>query len=159
MKRRTKILVVLLCIAAGLFLLTRFVVKPHVVFGESMAPTLRTWDVCFMARSYRYEARRDEVVMFRTADDPPLYYIKRVVALPGETIAVERGVVILNGKPMAEPYSTANSLWDMPPTVVPAGRVFVIGDNRAEEGGATWHGLVATRLVTGRLVWHWRWKL
>lgn len=158
MKRRTKILLWVLAVAAGLFLFTRYVAKPFVVVGESMAPTLHSWDLCIMQCVHRYQPQRGDIVMFRTADDPPVHFIKRVIALPGETVAVEKGRVQLNGAPLAEPYATNNSDWDLAVTNVPTGRVFVIGDNRAEGGTETWHGFVATRLVIGKLVWHGRWK-
>ncbi len=158
MKRRTKILLAMLAVAAAMFLLTRFVVKPFVVVGESMSPTLRSWDLCLMQRVYQYQPRRGDIVMFRTADDPPVYFIKRVIALPGERVAVHCGAVQLNGAPMPEPYTTANSDWEFTVTNVPPGRVFAMGDNRAEGGMETWRGFVATRLVIGRLIWHGRWK-
>ena len=79
--------------AMGVILL--FVVKgigaPAVVFGESMWPTLRPWDVCWMRRSRPYAPARGDIIMFRTVDDPPLRFIKRVIALPGETIAIQTG--------------------------------------------------------------------
>ena len=157
-KRRTKILLWLLACVAVLFLLARYVASPFVVVGESMSPTLYSWDLCIMQRIYHYQPRRGDIIMFRTADDPPIHFVKRVVALPGEAVAVSNGVVRLNGMPLPEPYTTANSNWDLAPTNVPPGRVFVIGDNRAEGGTETWYGFVATRLVIGRLVWHGRWK-
>lgn len=138
--------------------MTRFVARPCVVVGESMVPSLRPWDVCLMRRVYRYEPQRGDVVMFRTVDDPPLFFIKRVVGLPGEKVSVEHGEIRINGAPLAEPYTPVKSDWSMAATNVPAGRVFVIGDNRAEEGRMTWRGCVATRLVTGKMVWHGRWK-
>ena len=141
-----------------LFLLSRFVAKPCVIVGESMSPTLRSWDLCLMKRVYQYLPQRADVVMFRTADDPPIHFIKRVIALPGEIVAVSNGVVQLNGAPLAEPYSTVNSDWRLASTNVPPGRVFVLGDNRGENGTETWYGFVATRLVIGKLIWHWRWK-
>jgi signal peptidase I len=123
-----------------------------------MAPTLRSWDLCLMQRVYHYQPRRGDIVMFRTADDPPVYFIKRVIALSGETVAVSNGVVHLNGAPLAESYSTRNSDWSFVATSVPPGRVFVVGDNRGESGTESWHGMVATRLVIGKLIWQWRWK-
>jgi signal peptidase I len=158
MRRRTKILCWVLAVVGVLFLLSRFVAKPCVIVGESMSPTLRSWDLCLMQRVYHYQPRRADVVMFRTADDPPIHFIKRVIALPGETVAVSHGVVQLNGSSLAESYTTINSDWQMSSTNVPPDRVFVIGDNRAEGGTETWYGFVATRLVIGKLIWHWRWK-
>jgi len=158
MKRRAKILWWLLGCAAAAFLAARYVASPFVVVGESMSPTLRSWDLCVLQRVYHYQPRRGDVILFRTADDPPVHFIKRVIAVPGETVAVSCGVVQLNGAPLPESYTTASSNWDLAPTNVPPGRVFVIGDNQAEGGTETWRGFVATRLVMGRLIWHGRWK-
>jgi len=158
LKRRTKVLLWLLALAAGMFLFSRYVAKPFVVIGESMAPTLHSWDCGVMQWVRQYEPRRGDIVMFRTADDPPIHFIKRVIALPGETVAVNDGVIQINSVPLREAYSTAYSDWNLSPTNVPPGRVFVIGDNRGRGGYETWHGFVATRLVIGRLIWHWRWK-
>jgi signal peptidase I len=96
--------------------------------------------------------------MFRTADHPPLRFIKRVVALPGETIALSNGVVWINAVSLAEPYTTLNPSWELPATNVPPGRVFVIGDNRAVPMDGAVVGLVATRLVEARMVASWRWR-
>lgn len=158
MKGRAKSVLWLLVIGAGVFLVVEFVVSLRVVVGDSMSPTLKSWDLCLMQRVYHYEPRRAEIVTFRTADDPPLYFVKRVIALPGETIAIEHGVFQINGKPLPEPYTTGNPEWQMDPTPVPAGKVFVVGDNRDFEREAYVQGLVATRLVQARMIGHWRWK-
>ncbi|HUI05973.1 MAG TPA: signal peptidase I [Verrucomicrobiae bacterium] len=158
MKRRAKSLLWLAAIGFGLFLVGKFVAMPRLVYGESMSPTLEAWDLCLMQPVYHYQPRRGDIVMFRTADDPPLYFVKRVIALPTETIAIEHGVVTLNGVRLPEPYTTVNPEWQMEPARVPAGKVFVIGDNRDRPQEDYVLGLVATRLVKARLLWHWRWK-
>jgi signal peptidase I len=158
MKRRLKSLVWLLVIGACLFLVVKFVAVPHIVYGDSMSPTLKSWDFCLMQRVYHYEPRHGDIVTFRTADDPPLYFVKRVIALPGETVSIDRGVFRINGAPLSEPYTTINPSWQMEPTPVPAGKVFVVGDNRDFGREEYVQGLVATRLVTGRMMQHWRWK-
>jgi len=157
-KRRGKIVFVLLTVVATAFLVARFVVAPYIVYGDSMLPTLNSWELCLMARAQYYEPTRGDIVMFRTADEPVLHFVKRVVALPGETVAIARGAVTIDGKPLDERYTTRNLSWDMPATIVPAGKVFVLGDNRDVALEETVHGIVATRLVEARLVWHWRWK-
>ncbi len=158
MRRRWKYWVVVLLVAAALVFLLKFVVRPSVIVGTSMTPTLQPWELCLLRRVREYEPRRGDIVMFRSADDPPLHLIKRVLALPGETVAIAKGVVLINGVPLTEPYTTLNPMWQMPATNVPAGKVFVLGDNRAVELDETVHGLVATRLVLGRLLWHGRWR-
>ena len=158
MKLRTKIRLSVLAALITLSLVASFVVRPCIVAGESMTPTLRPWDLCFMRVVRHYQPHRGDIVVFRTADDPPLYFIKRVTALPGETISIERGIVGINGASLAEPYTTINPSWQMEPTPVPTGKVFVMGDNRDLPREDYVLGLVATRLIKARLLWHWRWK-
>ena len=158
MRRRFKHLLVVLLAAVVLFLGARFVVTPRVVWGDSMLPTLKSWDFCLMTPLRGNQPRRGDIVMFRTADDPPLYFIKRVIGLPGETVAIRGGVVSVNGQSLNEPYAVTNPTWEMEPVAVPTNKVFVLGDNRDVGLEDTLHGLVATRLVTARMWWHWRWK-
>lgn len=158
MKRRAKSLLWLLIMGTCLFLVTRFVVTPYVVVGDSMTPTLKSWELCVMQRVRHYEPRRGDIVVFRTADDPPLYFVKRVIALPGETVSIEHGVFKFNGAPLSEPYTTINPDWQMEPLLLPEGRIFVVGDNRDFDLEDYVKGPVATRLVMSRMLWHWRWK-
>ena len=158
MKVRTKIRLSVLAAIVGLVLIARFFVQSSIISGESMSPTLQPWDLCLMRVVRHYEPHRGDIVMFRTADNPPLHFIKRVIALPGETISIDCGVVEINGAPLAEPYTTVNPEWNMEPTPVPASKVFVIGDNRDLPREDYLLGLVATRLVDGRLLLYWRLK-
>jgi len=157
-KGRRKVLfgLALAALAAGLTL--KFVVTPYLVVGESMTPTLRHLDLCLMQKVWQYRPQRGDIVVFRTADDPPLFFVKRVIALPGETIGITGGVVQINDQPLPESYTPLNPTWELPPTPVPADKVFVIGDNRTVAPEETLHGLVATRLIKARLLAHWRWK-
>ena len=90
MKRRAKSLLWLVAAGLGLFLVIKFVAAPYVVVGESMTPTLKSWELCVMQRVRHYEPRRGDIVVFRTADNPPLYFVKRVIALPGKPLLRRR---------------------------------------------------------------------
>ena len=158
MRRSAQISFWLLAVVVLLVLTARFVVTPYIVYGDSMLPTLHSWELCVMARAHRYHPGRGDVVMFRTADRPVLHFVKRVIALPGETVEIARGAVTINGQPLDEPYTTRNLNWDMPATIVPSEAVFVLGDNREVELEATVHGMVATRLIEARMLTHWRWR-
>ena len=158
MKRGAKSLLRLLVIGVGVFLVVKFVAVPRIVYGDSMSPTLKSWELCVMQRVWHYEPRRGDIVEFRTADDPPLYFVKRVIALPGETVSIDHGVFKINGAPLSEPYTTINPDWQMEPMPLPAGRIFVVGDNRDFDLEDYVKGPVATRLVQSRMAWHWRWK-
>jgi len=153
-KRRAKFWIGGLAAAAMVGVVAMLVVRPMVVVGPSMEPTLQPWELCVSLRVYHYRPQRGDIVTFRTADNPPLYFVKRVIGLPGETVAIRKGVVLINGRPLPEPYTTVNPAWEVPATVIPPGKVFVAGDNR--EG--TMHMVVATRLVVSKIVWHGRWR-
>ena len=158
MNRRRKRLLGLLLVSGGIGIVAKFFVSPFLVVGESMTPTLANQELCLVSKFPQYEPRRGDIVVFRTSNRPPLRFVKRVVALPGETLAIQHGVVKINGTPVPEPYTTVNADWELPPTVVPAEKVYVIGDNRTVSMDDTLHGLVATHLVEARLLAHWRWR-
>ncbi len=158
MKLRAKSLLWLVLLGVCLFLVAKFVAAPYVVIGDSMSPTLKSWDFCLMRRVRHYQPRRGDIVVFRTADDPPLYFVKRVIALPGETVSIERGIFMINGNPLAEPYTKPNSGWQMAPTIASSAKMFVCGDNRDLPREDYVQGLVALRLVQARMIGHWRWK-
>lgn len=155
---RVRFLLRLLIIGSGILLVVKFVAVPRIVYGDSMSPTLKSWELCVMQRVRHYEPRRGDIVEFRTADDPPLYFVKRVIALPGETVSIERGVFKINGVPLTEPYTTINAGWQMEPIPLPDGKIFVVGDNRDFDLEDYVKGPVAIRLVQTRMAWHWRWK-
>ena len=148
----------MLAVTVVLFVLSRTVVMFTLVAGESMSPTLHTGDGCLGLRVHPYQPKRGDIVTFRTSDDPPMVFIKRVAGLPGETLAVEHGVLKINGQPVAEPYTRVNPDWEIPATPVPAGKVYVLADNRSGMSEDYVQGLVAVRLVQSRVLWHWRWK-
>jgi signal peptidase I len=111
-----------------------------------------------MQRVRSYAPVRGDIIMFRTADDPPLRFIKRVIAEPGEAIEIRAGRVFINQQPLPEPYTTINPAWSLAATNVPPGKVYVIGDNRDVPMEVAVQGLVATRLVQAKMVAHWRWR-
>lgn len=86
--------------------------------------------------------------------------IKRVIGLPGDTIAIRSNVVYVNGKAIAEPYLPAGAKacnGSYPETTVPAGRMWVLGDNRCHSGDSRFGlGMVPEGNVIGRafvIIW------
>lgn len=111
-----------------------FLVQIYVVDGESMLPTLHHGDRLLVNRLvYRLgEPEAGEIVVLQDPQDPRRQLIKRVIAVAGETVEVRNQVVFVDGKPLAEDYTNPMSVHvaDMHPQQVPAGYVFVMGDNR-----------------------------
>jgi signal peptidase I len=157
MKRRTRIIVGL-TILAVLFLVHKFVLTSTLVVGISMTPTLQPWDYCLTLRTNPYRPQRGDIVTFRDNTEPPQYFIKRVVGLPGETIAISNGLVSINGEPLPEPHTKINPEWQLPATVVASNKIYVLSDRRVEGFEDYVQGAIAIRLVKSKLLWHWRWK-
>jgi len=112
-----------------------FVVQLYVVDGPSMEPTLYTSDRLLVNKFlYRLrDPRPGEIVVLQDPTRPARELIKRVVATEGESIEVRKNVVYINGKELDEPFvnELVTKREDIPSTTVPAGHVYVMGDNRS----------------------------
>ena len=104
---------------------------PTRIVDESMAPALTSGEVVLcdrLAKFFRMPERGD-LVLFATADG---LFIKRIVGMPGETVEIVQGHVFINSVPLDESSYVVNYFGDMTPVEVPAGSVFVLGDNRED---------------------------
>ncbi len=154
------------------FLVRTFVLAHFVVDGHSMDYTLHDGDRVFVNKlSYRlHDPNRGDVVVLHEVEpglDRDL--IKRVIALPGETIEMRNCQVRIDGVILEEPYldpavvTPGNCGEDIPPTVVPADHVFVMGDNRPQSQDSRAIGPIDEDDLVGRafvVFWptsHWRW--
>ncbi len=124
-------------LTAGSFITFKFLLLPIRITGHSMKPTYRDGRINFVNRlSYlRSKPRRGDVVGIRTAGEHVLL-LKRVIGLPGERIAIVRGVVYIDAKPLEEPYVKYNAerfrrAWWESERQLEDDEYFVIGDNRA----------------------------
>ena len=127
--RRTLIRLVLL---VGLsVLLFKFLLLPIQVSGLSMEPTYINGKINFINRlSYAWsKPQRGDVVAIRSRVGNELL-LKRIVGLPGETVAMQRGVVFINGERLEEPYVKLRGSFQMPEFKLEEDHYFVIGDNR-----------------------------
>jgi signal peptidase I len=167
MRRRTVLEYILVALGAVMaaLLVQAFLIKPYRIPSESMAATLVPRDRVLVNRVvYRLHApvRGDIVVIDSAAVGRIL--IKRVVALPGETISVNAGSVYIDGRRLDEPYvQTANgrpeptepfrgtgNAWALErPYKVPAGHYFLMGDNRAVSDDSRDWGPAPSREIIG----------
>ncbi|MCX6997264.1 MAG: signal peptidase I [Kiritimatiellaeota bacterium] len=127
---RTALRAVLL--AAGCWLLLRFVCLPVRVEGISMLPTIRdgSWHLANLLQYRWREPRRGELVIIRLAGHRA-FYLKRVLARPGERIAFVRGQLRVDGRATAEPYLREQGDWNLPDVTLAPDEYFVAGDHRA----------------------------
>jgi signal peptidase I len=98
------------------------------------------------------DPQRGDIVVFSFPLNPKQDLIKRVVGLPGESIEVNQGIVTINGKPLVEPYITAQPLYNGT-WVVPEGQYFVLGDNRNESKDSHEWGFLPRENIIAKAVW------
>ena len=115
-----------------------FILLPVRVDGISMLPTYSNGSVNFVYRlAYlRHEPRRGDVVGIRLSDPsimrPSVMYLKRIIGLPGETVAFDNGQVLIDGRVLDEPYEKERDCdWNLPPVKLGPTEYFVVGDNRS----------------------------
>jgi len=128
--KRTLMRIVVLMVAV--LLARAYLVLPIFVHGSSMLPTYRDRGVNFVNRlAYVWsEPKRGDVVAIRLAGQSVMY-MKRVVGLPGDTVAFHQGQLLINGQPIPEPYVQPGCDWEIPPETVGPGLYYVVGDNRS----------------------------
>ncbi|MFD0867532.1 signal peptidase I [Chlamydia abortus] len=152
-----------LIIAAVLVLLIRwFIFTPFIVEGPSMQPNFETGERLIVNKiiySIR-KPQRGEVIVFHAPQGRD--YIKRVIALPGETVKIENNKIYVNNEELEEPYiqeAVARELQngdyynsDFAEMTVPEGHIFVMGDNRpnSQDSRAPMVGPVPYDKVVGR---------
>lgn len=123
------------------------------VEGASMQPTLHTGDKMFVVKSKEYN--RGDIIVFNSHKDGT--YVKRVIAVAGDTVEIRNGSVYINGEEQYEKYLiaqyTKNGDTDGP-IKIPKGKYFVLGDNREVSADSRYKevGLVDISDVVGRYI-------
>ncbi len=127
----------------AIFLLTTFVIKPVIVTGTSMEPTLKDRDIGFsyvITKKLFGIDRSSVVTVYVEADDQ--YLVKRVIGLPNETIYAKGGIIFVNDEPIVENYLDKNFMdlsvgissryftEDFDKLKIPENHYFLMGDNR-----------------------------
>ncbi len=130
--------------------------SPFMINGISMSSTIQPGEVVLVDRvSTALSLQRGEVILFHPPTNyASVPYIKRVIGLAGDHISIVNGSVSVNGVPLNEPYLAPNtvtltSVWDFE-TVVPAGSVFVLGDDRWESLDSRAFGPVPRANIIGQ---------
>ena len=165
-------------ILAGLiFVVLQVTVQNYQVEGSSMLPTLNQGD-CVLANKFIYSSidtatfadflptvdphqgdllftfhppKRGEIVVFMYPKDPNRHFVKRIIGIPGDQVEIKKGVVLVNGYGIEEPYlnplpSTSN--WG--PSIIQAENYFVLGDNRAASNDSRSWGSISNEHLVGR---------
>jgi signal peptidase I len=156
---------VLLCVVFVLFL-RAFVFQQSEIPSASMENTILIGDHVLVNRflyaptSFDWERRilpirdlrRGDVVVFMHPPGPEQDFIKRVIGLPGETLALSNGTLLIDGLPVDEPYLDADERVGQTygPVYVEPGSYFLLGDNRSRSADSREWGAARRQLIKGR---------
>lgn len=129
----------------------KFLLVPIRVSGTSMEPTFHNGGINLVYRYsfHKADPARGDVVAIRKAGMQELYF-KRVIGLPGEQLIISRGVVVINGEPLDEPYVVFRESWNDGPFELDDDEFFVIGDNRGMEQSNHVYGRVRREAIIGK---------
>ena len=146
--------------------------------APSMQPTLQVGDlIASDMRPVRLASLRvGDIVIFELPEEPPILVMKRIAGLPGDTVEVREGILVLNGEPLGSAptgYGTVTETagpgriyaiqrspvrmeGDSPPQTVPPGRCFILGDSRMNSRDSRVFGFIPEAALRGRpLAIHW----
>ncbi|MDV3348857.1 signal peptidase I [Leptothoe sp. ISB3NOV94-8A] len=149
----------LVAIAMAIAVVIRlFIAEPRFIPSNSMDPTLHIGDRLLIEKlSYRFHPpHHGDIVVFEPPPQlqaigyrPEQAFIKRVMGLPGDTLAVRQGQVYRNDQPLTEPYILAAPNYEMTPVAVPDNTVFVMGDNRNDSNDSHIWGFLPIENIIG----------
>ncbi len=132
MKTILRDVLITLAIALAIFFILRTTVQAYKVIETCMEPNYveGEWLLASKATYWFHEPERGDVIIL----DPPFeteeVYIKRLIALPGDTVEVKDGAVYINGTALEEPYIMEAPTYTFSPTELGEDEYFVLGDNR-----------------------------
>ena len=136
------------------FIIRQFIVELYVVDGPSMRPTLQSRERLVVNKFiYRFHPpEKGDVLVFQYPRDPSRDFIKRVIAVPGDTIEIREGRVLVNDQLLTEDYILEKTRSEYPKATVPEGHIFVMGDNRnnSEDSRFADVGFVPYDLIKGK---------
>jgi signal peptidase I len=130
-----------------------------IVPSDSMVPTLQVGDRLFMHRDRLFQPQPGDIVIFEPPDTlrsrlpaqaADSLFVKRIIGLPGQTVQVDSGRVLVDGQPLAERYVQSPPLYQWGPEVVPADSYFVLGDNRNNSSDSHIWGYVPKDKLLGK---------
>ncbi|MCX7912255.1 MAG: signal peptidase I [Dehalococcoidales bacterium] len=151
MKGFLRELLITVLVAVAIFVVAQRTIQTYEVFMSSMEPSFHEGQrvVVNKAAYFFGEPQRGDVVVFKapTGNED---FIKRIIGLPGDTVEIRDGAVLVNGVRLDEPYIAEKPAYTMPAVVVPEGKYFVLGDNRNHSNDSHNHWFVDRRDIRGK---------
>lgn len=149
----------IVAIAVGsVFVIRTFLIQPFMVSGSSMMPSFANGDYLLIDElTYRFrQPKRGEVIVFRYPNDESVYFIKRIIGLPGETVIIKDGKVIIRNQKNPEGFVLKEKY--LSPGVSTVGNTeyklndneyFVLGDNRSFSFDSRGWGALKLKEIVG----------
>jgi len=135
-----------------------FIISPFVVEGASMHPAFENLDYLIVDELlYDFSApARGDVVVFRYPSNPSIFYIKRIIGLPGETVSISHGAVTITKADeskitLAEPYVVNEDVTYVKSTSLNPDEYYVMGDNRPNSSDSHVWGPLPRKDIIGRV--------
>ena len=127
-----------------------FIVQAFWIPSGSMIPTLEINDRVLVAKFWNwfFPPSRGSLYVFKYPIDQERDFVKRVIAIPGDTVDIQNGVVYINGNPTDEPYVKRpdrftlrrSNIFPEVPFTVPEGKYFMLGNNRGNSQDSRYWG-------------------
>ena len=147
-------------------------IKTRRMASGSMLPTIQLREGVIVDLNYYENTNpyKGDLAVFEYPEDPSREFIKRVVAVPGDTIELRDKKLYINDQLIQEPYvqytdksnrmGTLEPRDKLGPLVLPEGKYFMMGDNRDQSYDSRWWGPVDKKLMRGRVLYiYWSSKL
>jgi len=123
---------IVIVVAIAVFIVSRTAIQSFVVIGISMEPSFEEGQRLLINKAvYRFrEPTRGDVIVFHPPNNQRTDYIKRIIALPGDTVEIKGEAVYVNGSQLYEPYIEDPPSYTLGEKTIPDNNYFVLGDNR-----------------------------
>ena len=144
----------ILLVAVFAYIFFSFICLPFRIKGHSMEPTYMNGDFnfCFRLRYVFSKPERHDVVAIRLSGEKVIL-LKRVVALEGEVVKIQKGALFVNDKKIDETYVRYQSDWNLSPRKIHKNHVYVVGDNRGVPINVHHFGQTSINRIIGAPLW------
>jgi len=135
------------------------------VYGSSMLPGIEQGDYILVSKATYFfnKPQRGNIIVFHSPQDPNTDLIKRIIAVPGDTVEIKDNTVFVNDTALVEPYTMEPPHYLMLPEEIPTGHYFVLGDNRNNSSDSHRGWTLPRENIVGKAwITYWppyRWRL
>ncbi len=125
-------IIVPIALGLAVFAVFQTTIGSFKVYGLSMWPTIEEGEYILVSKAAYFfkEPQHGDIIVFRSPRDSQTDLIKRIIAIPGDTVEVRDNTVFVNNTPLIEPYIVDPPNYIYPVEEIPANHYFVLGDNR-----------------------------